>query len=234
MMVYIYTFPNNKKYIGQTTLPLDQRAQKGRGYKRSPCVYAAIQKYGWDNIIIETITCNSEEEMDQLEIELIAKYKTTNRNYGYNLDSGGHTGHHLAEETKQKLREKHLGMKASEETKQKMSESHRANPVRYWKGKKLSEEHKKRISLGVRKAEGGMRGKKHTEETKQKMRDAKGIPVICLETEEIYPSAEAASQAMGLSKSSVGRVICGKSKTSGGFHWMKLSDYQKLLENEKE
>ena len=117
MIVYIYTFPNGKKYIGQTINSLNQRARHGENYKKSPCVYAAIQKYGWDNIIIETITCNSEEEMDQLEIELIAKYKTTNRNYGYNLDSGGHTGHHLAEETKQKLREKHLGMKASEETK---------------------------------------------------------------------------------------------------------------------
>lgn len=226
MIVYIYTFPNGKKYVGQTTLSLAQRAQKGEGYKKSPYVYNAIKKYGWENISKEIIQCNSEEQMDDLEIELIAKYNTTNRQYGYNLDSGGHVGHHLAEETKQKLRDFHLGTKASEETKQKMSESHKANPVSYWKGKNFSEEHKKKIGLSVKGEKNGMYGKHHSEETKQKIGKANSIPVICLETQEIFPSGEAASKSMGLCKNAVGQVICGKAKTSGGFHWMKLSDYE--------
>lgn len=226
MIVYIYTFPNGKKYIGQTTLSLAQRAQKGEGYKRSPYIYNAIKKYGWENISKKVILCNSVEEMDTLEVELIAKYNTTNRQYGYNLDSGGHIGHHLAEETKQKLRDAHLGLKASEETKQKMSESHRANPVRYWKDKKFSEEHKKKIGLSVKGDKNGMYGKHHSEEVKQKIREANGTPVICLETKEIFPSETAASKAMGLCENAVGQVIRGKTKTSGGFHWMKLSDYE--------
>lgn len=232
MIVYIYTFPNGKKYIGQTINSLNQRARHGENYKKSPCVYAAIQKYGWDNITKEIIECSSEEEMDRLEIELIKKYKTTNRNYGYNLDSGGHIGHHLSKETKQKLRESHLGIKASEETKKKMSDYHKNHPVAYWKGKKLSEEHKKHIGLGVKGEKNGMYGKNHSDIVKQKIKKAKSIPVICLETKEIYASAEEASKAIGLSKSAIGQVICGKAKTSGGFHWMKLSDYKKLYKEE--
>lgn len=226
MIVYIYTFPNGKKYIGQTILSLAQRAQKGEGYKKSPYVYNAIQKYGWDNIEKEIIECESEEQMDQLEIELIAKYDTTNREFGYNLDSGGHLGHHLAEESKQKIRNARLGSKASEETRRKMSESHKINPVTFWKNKSLSEEHKNHIGLSVKGEKNGMFGKHHTEETKSKIREKRGIPVICLETLKIYPSGEMASKAIGLSKSAVGQVICGKSKTAGGLHWMKLSDYE--------
>ena len=227
MIVYIYTFPNGKKYIGQTTLSISQRANRGEGYKKCPRVYNAIKKYGWDSISIETIECESEEQMDQLEVELISKYKTTNKEYGYNLDSGGHARHHLAEETKEKIRQAHLGTKVSEETRKKMSEYHKAHPINYGEGKHLSEEHKKNIGLGVKGEKNGMFGKKHSEDAKQKIRKAQSIPVICLETKKIYPSAEAASKAIGLSKSAVGQVICGKAKTSGGFHWMKLSDYQK-------
>ena len=227
MIVYIYTFPNGKKYVGQTTMTVAQRAQRGRGYSRCPYVYAAIQKYGWDSIEIETIECNSEEEMDELEKELITKYKTTDREFGYNLDSGGHFQKQRSEETKQKLREYRTGLKASEETKAKMREAHKGQ-IGPWTGKTLSEEHKKHIGEGVKGEKNGMYGKNHTEEAKQKMSEARGTKVICLETKEIYPSAQAASKAIGLSISAVGQVICGKAKTSGGFHWMKLDDYEKL------
>ena len=41
MMVYIYTFPNGKKYVGQTSQTLNQRARNGEGYIESPAVYNA-------------------------------------------------------------------------------------------------------------------------------------------------------------------------------------------------
>ena len=109
MIVYIYTFPNGKKYIGQTKYTLEQRAQRGSNYKSSPLVYHAIQKYGWDNIQKEIIECSSEEEMDSRERELIAKYKTTDINFGYNLEDGGNKNKHLSEETKKKLSELNKG-----------------------------------------------------------------------------------------------------------------------------
>lgn len=89
MIVYIYTFPNGKKYVGQTTVPLEQRASRGDGYVSSPAVYNAIKKYKWKNIKIETFPCQTKEEMNQLEQYYIKLYNTTNNKYGYNLTIGG-------------------------------------------------------------------------------------------------------------------------------------------------
>lgn len=89
MMVYIYTFPNGKKYVGQTSQTLNQRAKNGEGYIESPAVYNAIQKYGWNNIKIEIFPCKTKEEMDQLERDYISFYNTNNSDYGYNLTLGG-------------------------------------------------------------------------------------------------------------------------------------------------
>ncbi len=89
MIVYIYTFPNGKRYVGQTSQSLKKRAKNGEGYKNSPAVYNAINKYGWENITIQTFKCNSKEEMDTLEKFYIELYKTDNTLYGYNLTKGG-------------------------------------------------------------------------------------------------------------------------------------------------
>lgn len=89
MIVYIYTFPNGKKYVGQTARPLNERAKRGEGYVNSPMVYNAICKYGWDNIKIETFNCHSKQEMNELEQYYIKLYNTTNNKYGYNLTLGG-------------------------------------------------------------------------------------------------------------------------------------------------
>lgn len=89
MIVYIYTFPNGKKYVGQTSQALEKRAKRGDGYVSSPAVYNAIRKYGWNNIAIETFVCNSKQEMDELEQYYIQLYQTNNPDYGYNLTFGG-------------------------------------------------------------------------------------------------------------------------------------------------
>lgn len=89
MIVYIYTFPNGKKYVGQTAYSIEHRAREGEGYKNSPAVYNAIKKYGWTNIIIEIFPCSSEQEMNELEQYYIKLYNTTNNSYGYNLTMGG-------------------------------------------------------------------------------------------------------------------------------------------------
>jgi len=201
MIVYIYTFPNGKRYIGQTIQTLNERASKGCGYQHSPLVYNAIQKYGWDNILKEIIECSSREEMDNLEKELIKKYNTTNKNFGYNLESGGNKNKKLSEETKKKISESLIGHYVSKETKNKISEAH--------KNKKLSEETKNKI--------------------KEAVSIANGQPVICLETKIIYPSVGIAAKEVGLKNGNNINAVCnGTRKTTGGYHWMYLSDYENL------
>lgn len=204
MIVYIYTFPNGKKYIGQTTQTLAQRAARGKGYKHSLPVYNAIQKYGWDNIHKEIFECQSENEMDSLERELIKKYNTTNRKFGYNLEDGGNKNKHLSKETRQKISQSLQGHLVSTETREKMSKSQL--------GKHLSEEHKKKIGKGNK-------GKVISKETKEKISIAKGRPVICIETKNIYPSVGIAAKAIGIKNGGNIIAVCkGTRQTTGGYH----------------
>jgi len=82
---------NNKKYIGITCQkPQNRWGKDGNGYKSQSYFWNAIQKYGWNNfkheILFEHLT---KDEACNKEIELIAKYKTMNRTYGYNRSIGG-------------------------------------------------------------------------------------------------------------------------------------------------
>lgn len=83
---------NNKVYIGITQQNVEKRWQKGYGYKEQIYFYNAIKKYGWDNfehkILFENLT---EKDAMEKEKELIKKYKSNNREYGYNLSKGGET-----------------------------------------------------------------------------------------------------------------------------------------------
>lgn len=117
--VYKHTSPSGKVYIGITCQAVEKRWLNGKGYSHSTYFYQAIQKYGWDSFEHEVLyTGLTKEEAEAKEIELIKEYKSNQKEYGYNLSSGGECGA--------------VGVKRSEETKKKMSESK--------KGKKLPED----------------------------------------------------------------------------------------------
>lgn len=174
-VVYKHTSPNGKCYIGITTQnPKLRWRNDGSGYKHNIYFWNAIQKYGWDNFRHEILFSGlTKEKAEQKEIELIAYYKSNNREYGYNISNGGNcVGSHSEEtkrkisyinqhrsiETKEKLRNAVLGKKMSEETKRKISNSNI--------GKKHSEEAKNKIRNAIT-------GIKRSDETKQKISEAK-------------------------------------------------------------
>lgn len=83
--VYKLTSPNNKCYIGMTSINPIKRWASGHGYKDNKEFWNDIVKYGWDNIKREIVlTTENEDEAHQKEIELILLYKTIDHNYGYN------------------------------------------------------------------------------------------------------------------------------------------------------
>lgn len=92
-LVYRHTnLVNNKIYIGITQQNAEKRWSRGHGYQRQPHFRDAIKKYGWNNFKHEVLFDNlSKEEAIEKEIELIAKYKSNDREYGYNISKGGET-----------------------------------------------------------------------------------------------------------------------------------------------
>lgn len=88
--VYIHVLPNNKKYVGTTKQEPKLRWQSGLGYRKNKEFSKDIKKYKWENIkhLIIGYFDNCEDAY-LLEQELIRKYKTTNKEYGYNKSMGG-------------------------------------------------------------------------------------------------------------------------------------------------
>lgn len=123
--VYKHTCPNGKIYIGITSREPKERWNSGYGYRTNQHFWNAIQKYGWKNIKHEILYEDlSEQEAYNLEIQLIAKYDTTNPDKGYNHSTGGEcitSGVKFSEEHRKRISEKLKGRTLSEETKLKLS-----------------------------------------------------------------------------------------------------------------
>jgi len=115
----IVNLVNGKSYIGQTIYWFDHRYRSGRWWIRTDNILlerAAI-KYGVENFAVKILAYNipSIKELNELEVEYIAKYKTfVNDGNGYNLDRGGNN-------------KSSLGRPHSQETKDKISNSQRGN-----------------------------------------------------------------------------------------------------------
>ena len=93
--IYIIIFPNDKKYIGQTTTSLKQRKCEhiscSRGKTPKYILHKAIKLYGEDLFEIKEIgNASNREELNSLEIYYIKEYNTYFKNgQGYNMTYGG-------------------------------------------------------------------------------------------------------------------------------------------------
>ena len=221
--VYKHTTPNGKVYIGITKQKPVKRWLHGEGYSKQSYFYRAILKYGWDNIKHEVLfTELTREQAESKEVELIAYYKSNQRQYGYNIDRGGRVKR-MSDETKEKIRKANLGKHHSKETCAKLSnleserwkdDSYRQNQIEKRKGK-----------------EPWNKGKMTPDNVKQKLRDAKlgkyvgakhwsSKKVINLDTGEIYESIGCASKALGkINGSKIVQACQGKKKTAHGYRW---------------
>ncbi len=225
-IVYKHTSPGGKVYIGITSQVPEKRWLGGWGYVGNDYFNKAIQKYGWNNFKHEVLFENlTKEEAEAKEIELIAQYNSTDRRCGYNISFGGNApttglhwkrrkegilfgekhpmfGKHLTDEQKKHLSECNLGKKhpqygthRSEETKRKISEAQC--------GKIIPEEQRRRIS-----------------ETLKGQIPPNRKAVVCVETDEIFESCEAAKRAKQIT--CLYKALQDQNKTAGGYHWLFL------------
>lgn len=201
--VYMHKTPSDKKYFGITKLKENKRWQNGQGYKNNQYFKRAIDKYGWNNIDHIVLYDNlTKEQAEQKEIELIAKYNTTNKRYGYNIEKGGNCVGRVADSTKEKLRKAHLGIKHTEETKEK----HRKATLKLWQDK----EFRKKIKASYYK-----NSKIYNTTNRYK----KGKMVICIETNKVFNRIKDASEYYGICDESIRKCCHKKRNIAGGYHW---------------
>ena len=212
--VYKHVAPNGKVYIGITCQTFKARCGvKGKGYRKQPHFWNAIQKYGWDNIqhiiIAEGLT---EEEASIAERKLIKRYDSRNPEKGYNHDVGGSTlsgGWHQPESAKAFLREIHIGEKNH------MYGRHWSEEQKELRRKassfKRSEETKKKMSLAQ---------SNRSEEYKRKLYDAQPrTAIICLDTGFVFRGVYEAGRIFNIQGANISKCIRGERQKAGGLHW---------------
>lgn len=187
MIIYkVENKQTGKVYIGQTVTTLEERKKRhiDHSKNKSTVFYNALRSYGEDGFKWEVIDiAKTKEELNELEKHYINKYKSLNRDYGYNMVEGGTGGYNeYAVKANRKLRK---GKKGKEwealydkdkltELKRKMRETAIKNGYKYGFGSLSKEERIKYARMGaIAKMKTGY---KHSEETKQKISEAqKGI-----------------------------------------------------------
>lgn len=188
---------SGKIYIGQSK-HLKRRLSEHRGCEfkdtskgSQSVIRRAIKKYGFDAFDFEIVLyCEEGEYMDMMETKLIEFYGSLVPN-GYNVRDGGNKVY-ISEEGRKRISKANSGRIVSEETRKKLSDSakrHYLNNPRSeeWsqklskamtgknktdEAKKKMSEHRKEFIKNNPDSCKNFLGKKHSEETKQKMREA--------------------------------------------------------------
>lgn len=241
--VYKHETPNGKIYIGITCQNPTKRWGNGCNYRNQKYLYAAIKKYGWENIKHEVLyTGLSKEDAEQKEIELIAFYKSNDRKFGYNIDNGGKSKGRCSEETKRKLSEIQKGKKPSPYMLQRAIEANTGTKLSPETRKKISEKVRKSWTIERRKAFGDKHrgskclffGKKFSEAEIKHLQEinrgansvlSKRVGQFDLDGNlvHIFGSTREAGRA-GFNNSAISGVCRGKHLTHRGFIWKYMED----------
>lgn len=189
-IIYKYTSPVGKIYIGQTT---DERRRRKTFFNLNKTyggikIDSAREKYGPKNFSYEVLeklyfknADEARDKLDELE-EFYIRYYDSFKN-GYNMTYGGYTtrGFRFSEEQRIEMSKARMGRKLrprSDEEKAYHSEIMK----KHWASKEYrelraqinaDEEHRRKVSLSLSGEKNGMFGKTHTEESKKKMSDSR-------------------------------------------------------------
>lgn len=189
--VYMHISPSGKKYIGLTCQNPKDRWSSGWGYIGCPCFMNAIKKYGWANFK-HIILCVglTREQASLVEKRFIKSFKTTNPQFGYNIERGGFAGGHPT----------------SDETKKKISKANKGRPCPKHQKKHLSE-----INKGIMPTNIDDIHKRNQKRVDQFDKDMNYIAS--------FPSIRIAARDCGINENSLGLCCRKVYKTAGGYIW---------------
>lgn len=245
---------NGKIYAGITKREPEIRWNNGNGYKDCIVFYNAIKKYGWDNFDHVIFASNlTEDEACNMEKLLIEKLKLQDSKYGYNVSNGGKKAS-ISEATKKKIGDALRGRTISPEIRKIYSEAHKGqkpspqaikNAILANKGRKCSPEQIEKM----RKTRTGMKYRHHktpeelheiySNAFKEYYKTHKREPhdekkVLCIETNTVYRSIEAAAKELSIVRSSISECASGKRKSAGGYHWQFVLETLETTERTSE
>ncbi len=207
-VIYMYTSPSGKKYIGQTWDEYGRHWQHGNGRSRTAIFKLAIEKYGFESMIYEILHSgiSNQSDLDKLELIEIENNNSMQPN-GYNVKSGGSHGKHSIE-SRMKMSK---SVKASQTP--ELLSILRDKTINNWKNPTI----KKKMTDGMKGIKFKYKDGKRPISNSNKM---KSRPVKCVETGIIYCSlAEAARAVSGSPGNISSRCSLGLKYTYRGFHW---------------
>lgn len=222
MLIYKWTnLVNGKIYIGQTSMTLEKRTRLHVNNARAgsqSALHNAIRKYNPASFKVEAIySCFDENELNKAETMFINDYACLSPK-GYNLKPGGYD-QKWHPEMKQKASKSALKRIAADNGKQikefqKIGQQALKGKDPWNKGKKATDQAKANQSLSHMGQQAWNKGKETPEEIREKQRKAalkRSTGVVCIETKEQWPSAEAAAKVVGTSATHI-RRLCKSGK----------------------
>lgn len=203
-IIYKYTSPSGKSYIGQTTRELYRRRMwfgTGRYTGGKSKIDRARRKYGPENFKYEVLLKNmystielATMDLNRWETYFIGLYDTYNNGYNSTLGGGGSRGYI-----------------PSKETLNKISKAIKGKPKYNGFGEKVSK---------------GLSGKPKSEAHKRKLSESrknKGSMIIQYsisgELIKIWNNIDEVSKTLGVSRESIAGCCRGKAKTEHKFIW---------------
>ena len=169
MIVYIATnYKNGKSYVGQTGMSLRKRFYKHTHDAKNASdslFHRAIRKHGMESFDVQTVsTAVNQSQLNNLEKVWVILLQSDNPLYGYNLTAGGEGGA-ATPEIRQKMRDKKLNDPAAIERMKMLGQRNI--------GRKASSETRKLLSIATSGESNPFFGRKHTPETKEKIRESR-------------------------------------------------------------
>lgn len=213
---------NQKKYIGQSIHILrrwnEHKNELNKNQHINQYLQNAWNKYGECNFLFSIIEKCEERDLDNKEIFYIGLFKSFDKDYGYNLNSGGSSGRYLTDDVRLRMSESKIGSLNS------------------FYGKHHTEEVKEKLKF----IKSNM-----SDETKRLMREnhadvsGKNNPnakkVFCIELNQIFDTISEGAIFIGLKPSTLitsfsrHNKSCGKHpSTNEPLHWLYLEDAIKL------
>lgn len=226
-VIYMYTSPSGKCYIGQT---IDENRRKKEHMKHNQKIpfHNAVKKYGYENMVYLVLHRDIKTKcalniLESMEI----KIRNTLCPFGYNMMTGGGSAGIPCEETRIKQGNSRRGRKHSLETIIKMRKAQKGRIITkearlklraHRIGTKLSQETKDKISLsGI--------GRVVSEKSRMAVIGRNKKKIKCIETGVVYESfTDAAIEYKMKNLSSISACINNPRRTAYGYHWEYVNE----------